>query len=298
MIIYHSGLTVDAVQAYNKLYPDVKLNAMFSYGRRKRQINNLFLRHREIIGKAMMDSGTFTRFLNEEKFKDVITFEGYLAYLKIFAKKDKVDHYLNFDLDYSREGFETNLRYLNLMEKEGFHPIPVIHDCYNNEEISHYINHGYKYLAIGSKELKCGTIDDLYLIVNEMYQKGIRVHFLGSTIFTKLAYTPVCSCDSSTWAQAGVRKGGQVNYWNPLRSGFDQSDNVFLDYHFLRQYDFLPEFKKYLFEDLGLTIDDLNDKKIRSKTRILNRQVANIHYFTQIEKKINEKHQQLEFIFY
>jgi hypothetical protein len=242
-----------------------------------------------------MDSGTFTRNQNYTKYKDTITFKGYAAYAKNF--EDKVDFYFNFDEDFSEAGFETNYSNQLKLEREGLKPIPVVHNCYS-DEIQQYIDRGYKLIAIGSGELKHASLDDLRMIVEKPYRAGVKVHFLGCTSFDKLAYIPVSSCDASTWGHQSAR--GIVKFWNPLKIGYDKIDEAsFYDIRPKRltknpidHHPFKKQISAYLKSELNFTIDDLRDKE-----GLANREVANLHFFAQLEKIINQKHKEQDFKF-
>jgi hypothetical protein len=242
-----------------------------------------------------MDSGTFAKHNNPSKYEDTITFDGYVPYVKNF--RSKLDFYFNFDEDYDGSGFETN--YLNQlrMEREGLNPVPVVHDCYS-DEIQRYIDDGHKLIAIGSGELKHASLDDLRMIVEKPYRAGVKVHFLGITDFEKLAYIPVYSCDASTYGHQSAR--GRVFYWNPAKPGYKKIDKIsFYDVvptRLLRNpiddYRYKREFAAYIGEELGFSIDDL-----RGKEGLANREVANLHFYAQLEKIINQKHKEQGFKF-
>jgi hypothetical protein len=293
MKIFHAGLTWTVIQKYQMIYPDSRPNDLLSYGRPDRNNTAVMFKNRAKVGKIMLDSGTWTYNQNPQKYKYKITFPGYMAYLSRMA--GRIDYYFNFDLDFSADGFDTNIEYQQELEEAGYRPIPVIHDCYGNE-IQYYIDAGYDYVAIGSGELR-GSLELLQPIVARLHEKCIRVHFLGSTDFEKLAYTPAYSSDSSSWSQAGTRRRGHINFWNPMKSGYDKSENVFLDHKFLATYRFLGIFEEYLHEKLNMDIDDLIDPSLPMKIRILNRQVANLHYFMEIEQIIKVKHAEQGFVF-
>jgi hypothetical protein len=242
-----------------------------------------------------MDSGTFTLNQNPKKFRKIITIDGYKSYMRIFA--DKVDFYFNFDEDFSKSGFATNYGYQIDLEKAGFSPIPIVHDCYGSE-IDTYIDRGHDLIAIGSGELRFAGLDELYRIVNGLYQKGIKVHFLGCTEYQKLAYLPVYSADSTTWNRTGT--SGRIFYWNPNRIGFNKVDKIVLDdkppkrltkYH-IRDYLFRNQLEDYLYYDLKLSTDDL-----LGEDRYFNRSLVNIHYFVLLEELINRKHKEQGFTF-
>jgi len=295
MKIFHSDLTTDVVLKYKQLQPNKPLRALISYGRRDSHHRDLMLKHRGLLDGLIMDSGTFTLNQNPKKFKESITIGGYKSYMGTFA--DKVDFYFNFDEDFSKNGFSTNFGHQIDLERAGLAPVPVVHDCYG-PEIQTYIDRGHKLIAIGSGELKFAGRDELYRIVDGIYQKGIKVHFLGCTEFEKLAYIPVYSADSTTWSRTG--SAGRIFYLNPNRIGHKKLDKIALDdtipkrlvqYH-IRDYLFRNQLEEYLFQELKLSIDDLI-----GENALFNRALANIHYFVLFEEWVNRKHKEQGFTF-
>jgi len=283
------------IMGHLALFPEAVINVLISYGRRNRQEASLFFKNRHLVGKLAADCGTWTLNQNREKNEHRITFEGYKHFLKAFA--DKLDFYVNYDEDFSRKGFETNLAYQLRLEEAGFTPIPVIHDCYG-PEVQYYLDRGYKMLSIGSGELKFGSVQELRIIMEPLYEQGIKVHFLGCTDYEKLAYLPVFSSDSSSWTQAGARD--YVLFWNLARSGFDKTDKVLLTQepstkmkglHY-KVHPFINEFEEYLDRELGFSIEEIvgNGSMV-----ILKRQIINIHYFLDLEAQVNKKHAELGF---
>ena len=295
MKIFHSDLTTEVVLKYKELQPNKPLNGLISYGRLGYDHYNLMICYRYLLKGLIMDSGTYTLFQDPKKHCETITFKGYMSHLKLFA--DKVDFYFNFDEDFSAEGFEKNFGYQLDLESEGYRPIPVIHDCYG-PEIQCYIDRGHKLVAIGSGELAFASQDELYRIVSNLYEKGVRVHFLGCTKYEKLAYIPVYSADSTTWNRAST--SGRINYWNPVRIEDNKKDEIVLDkvpkrltkFH-IRDYPFRRQFEEYLWTELRLTLDDL----LVGEKRLLYRTLVNIHYFVLLEELINQKHKQQGFSF-
>lgn len=295
MKIFPSDLRTEVVLEYKNLFPNKPLRGLISYGRRGNDQRNLMLRYRQLFDDLIMDSGTFTLFNNPDKYRKVITSRGFKAYLKLFA--DYVDFYFNFDEDFSAEGFENNLGYQLDLESEGYRPVPVIHDCYG-PEIQFYVDRGYKLVAIGSGELAHASQDELYRIVSDLYDKGVKVHFLGCTAYQKLAYLPVYSADSTTWNRTGT--SGRIFYWNPKRYGDNKKDDITLSLrvpmknrkYVIWDYGFRQQLEDYLWSELKLTIDDLYGKK-----RLLNRALVNIHYFVLLEELINQKHKEQGFTF-
>jgi len=66
-MIYHAGLTSKAVLAYRNLYPNIKLKAMISYGRRGKHNHKFLFEHHKLLGGLACDSGTWTLNQNPKK---------------------------------------------------------------------------------------------------------------------------------------------------------------------------------------------------------------------------------------
>jgi hypothetical protein len=277
------------------LKPDEKIHALISYGRRNKDSAYFLVENRTIVDGLVMDSGTWTRNNNPTKYEDTITLEGYIPYVKNFQAK--LDFYFNFDEDFDGNGFEIN--YLNQlrMQREGLSPVPVVHDCYS-DEIQRYIDDGHKLIAIGSGELKHASLDDLRMICEKIYRAGVKIHFLGVTKFEKLVFIPVYSCDASTWNHSST--SGKVHFWNPKKIGRRKIETIRFTFkseeRFLKDYvDNHPSkwvIAEYLKTELGFTLDEL--KGIEGHN---NRVVANLHFFAQLEKIINQKHKEQGFKF-
>ncbi len=297
MKIFHSGIEDKVILMYKKLHPNKPFRVLISFGRTGYINSQLMLYCPHLVDGLIMDSGTYTLYQNPRKHRDFITLKGYEAYLKLFA--GNVDFYFNFDEDFSTGGFAKNFGNQLYLERADLNPVPVIHNCYK-DEIDIYIDRGYELVSIGSGELKFANQDELYRIVNGIYQKGVKVHYLGCVAFEKLAYIPVWSADSTTCNR--VSTSGRILWWNPGRDGYNKKDDITLSnrvpkrrvkYH-IRDYQFLPELEDYLWSELGLTIDDLYAK---GKNRLINRTLVNIHYFVLLEELINQMHKNQGFTF-
>jgi hypothetical protein len=290
------GVSTKALLAYHKIYPEERPNLLVSYARLTRDTADFLFKHRGKIGRVVLDSGTFSLVNNPQEYANSVTLQGYRAYLKQLGHH--FDFYFNFDQDYSRAGFPVNLSNQLFLEEAGLSPIPVVHDCYS-AEIPYYINQGYKLVAIGSGELRNQGVTELYRIVNKLYSRGIKVHFLGCTEYEKLAKVPVYSADSATWTQTGTR--GQLMYWNPNLSGADKTEKIRFVYDLPRRLmtkhiDGHPDWldiERYLNRELGYTIKDLKGSKGYFK-----RLVANIHFYVKLEKRIAAVHRQQDFKFW
>jgi hypothetical protein len=290
------GVSTKALLAYHSKHSQERPNLMLSYAYRSKHLGGFIFKYRSLIGSLILDSGTYSLNTKSEVFADIVTFDGYRSFLKHGSQY--YDFYFNFDQDFSRNGFEINLCNQLQLEDGGLKPVPVVHDCYG-DEIQYYIDHGYELVSIGSGELRDENIFELYRIVDKLYSKGIKVHFLGCTDYQKLAYVPVYSADSSTWTQAASR--GHLLYWNPLKPGIDKKDKICFVYglqkkHMKNHIDNHPhreEVEGYLNDQLGYSIQEL-----KGTSGSLKRSVANIHYYVQLEKRIAAKHRELGFRFW
>lgn len=295
-MIYLVDVSSKELQAYHAIHPGEHPNLLLSYARLSKDTGKLMFADRHLIGSLIMDSGTYSLNSNPQKHADKVTLARYKAYLQSVGRY--FDFYFNFDQDFSRSGFSVNMANQLELEQEGLKPVPVVHDCYS-DEIKHYIDHGYEIIAIGSAELRDADVYELHRIVDKMYSKGIKVHFLGCTDYEKLAYVPIYSADSATWKQAASR--GHLLYYNPLKSGIDKKDKICFVYdlpgrlmrNHIDDHPHQHEVETYLHRELGYSIPELKGSAGR-----LNRQMANIHYYVQLEKRIAEKHRELEFRFW
>jgi len=292
-MIYLVDVTSKALLEYNKLQPLELPNLLFSFARLSRNVGNVIFKYRSLIGGVILDSGTFTLVENPRKFSRSINLRAYRAYLQHVGHC--FNFYFNFDEDYSRNGFDVNLRNQLDLEKAGLNPVPVVHDC-NGDEISYYIANKHKYpiVAIGSGELENANVAVLKRIVDRLYSNGVKVHFLGCTRFEKLAKLPVFSADSSTWKHSGSK--GPLLYWNPHKHSFDKKDEIWIGQpdskkqaaKWIGCHPQKQEIQEYLERELKYTLGDF--KKRHGHTKML---VANMHYYVQLEKRIAAEHRKL-----
>lgn len=297
-MIHLVDVSTKALLSYHKLYPNERPNVLFSFARLSRDLAKLSSQYRHLIGSLILDSGTFSLNQNPARFSKKVTLPKYSSYL--LQLRSRFDFYFNFDRDFSINGFDENLDNQLYLEKLGLNPVPVVHDC-NGGEIPYYIKNKDRYpiVAIGSGELAKSNIPELYRIVDKLYSKDIKVHFLGCTRYAKLANLPVFSADSTTWQHC--RSGLPLFYWNSEKSGENKQDPVWvrtvpagksIKNHIDRHPQRL-EIQKYLERELKYTIDDF--RKPGAYTKLL---VANMHYYVQLEKRIAEEHRKLGFKFW
>ena len=112
----------------------------------------------------------------------------------------------------------------------------------------------------------------------------------GST-FDWLCQLPIASCDTSSWAKAGVY--GFITYWNPHEDSFNKSHRIYIsgpvkpskrnEYHFVT-YPWRTELEDYLRNTFGYTYQKLcgyGDKYYM--------QVVNTRFYVELERRINEE---------
>jgi hypothetical protein len=253
--------------------------------------SEFFLRtHRDKIGSIILDSGTWT--LNHKK-SDAgirITLEGYKNYAKAFGHL--FEFYFNFDSNFTDEGFGENIFNQIRLEEAGLHPVPVIHDIYE-DEIPYYIEKKYPLVALGSAQIT--DIYSLEMVVDRLQRAGIQIHLFGNTSFDFLSTLPIFSCDSTSWMARSAH--GFIRYWNPHNKGLNKTDEIYLEEYLnaldkkkitISGYPFRKDLEEFLGKELELTIEDLYRDKF-------NQWLVNTHYFAELEKRLNEIHRKKGF---
>ncbi len=287
MRIYHAGLTKKVLLRYHALYPERKLNVLFSHGRPNSEADDFHTKYKSYVNSLILDSGTWT--LNSSKNKPVIniTRETYLDYLQSF--KQFYEFYFGFDEDYNKKGFYTNDEHQRFLKAAGLRPIPVIRDI-DGEEVDYYINMNHNFLAIGSSEVV--NAERIHSIVWRLFKQSIKVHLFGTTRFEYLIDAPVFSCDSSNWVRVG--NDDRILFWNEENLKRNKGKSLYLETYacpikkkatMYMDYEYKVDVDKYLEEELGVTYTDLQGKK-RLETRAL----VNLHYFVKLEELITAYH--------
>lgn len=290
MVIYHSGLTAEALLKYQAVFPDYKPYVMLSYGRPTAENNRLCVKYRDSIGGVALDSGAWT--LNASKKNPGVNINVHSYALFLGQMKELYDFYLNLDSNFKKDGFKENWANQRYLEKRGLFPVPVIHN-WDGEEADFYIQKGYSKVAVGSGELRGGKVDILRPKVERLVDAGVSIHFLGSAQYDLLAYLPVESCDVSTIEQAGGR--GYILYWNRNKTTPDQTESIFMEdrgplTHGRLYYTDYPEpgvLDSHL-ATLGLTYQDLMGRNWE-----INRMIVNLHYYRELEMAIRAKRRDL-----
>jgi hypothetical protein len=292
MRIFNASVNLNVLLRYHDLFPSRRLNILKSFGNIDHEMSSFAITHRDKFGGFILDSGVWT--LNNARSVDtaninVITYRDYLL-----SHGHHFEFYFNFDEIFFENGFGVNWSNQVQLQNAGLKPVPVVHDIYNNE-ISTYIDAGYKRIALGSAQIK--SVNQMAHAMRQFDGKGIKVHLFGNTTFDYLAYFPITTADSTTSIKTAAF--GNILYWNPQKDGDNKTDLIYLDerlragkkkrVHF-DDYKFLADLEAYLDENFGLTYDDLigpesNDFKT----------LVNAHYFVLLEEVINQLHKQQGF---
>ena len=292
MKLYHASLFLTVFLNFIKLFPDINLNILISYAILNSDIEAFCKRFRDKIDGLILDSGTWTANHSKSVVQGMINLKGYIRYLLWF--KELFDGYFNFDIDHSEKGSETNLDNQLQMEAVGLRPIPVIHQIYG-DEISFYIDQGYKHVALGSAQIR--TEDTLEGVMDKLEPAGVDVHLFGHTKFDLIANFPIASCDSTAWATTGSY--GHIKYWNPKKDGVNKTDQIYLDEYMssdkehkvtFSNYEFREDLENYLHDTFGLTYLDLLGHK-----GAYNKMLVNTYYFVQLERIVNQIHREKGF---
>jgi len=296
--IYLSSFRAKSLMLYRS-YPhfeDSEVNILGSYGTANSDYHQVLYEHPELFNNAILDSGAFT--INNPNNKSVnnrLTLEGFKVYSK--HTKDKFKFIINYDEDFTTNGFEKNHENLKELEKAGIAVIPVIHDyeAENFDEIDFYLRHGYDLIALGYAVHKKSKVKES---VKRITKYGCRVHVLGITAYDDLKDLPVHFCDSSNWTQAVMF--GYIYYWNEKKklkkqSVQDKTDTIrFWDKddqdgkpgYYYNDYPFKSDLDHYLKKLFGFTWVDLYGPE-----KHVNREVVNIHYHVFLQHKLREYHQ-------
>lgn len=291
MKIFQASFNEDILLKYLEFYPDRKPNVLISFGILNTNFESFLIKNRGKIGGIILDCGAWT--LNSSKGVTHISLNSYIKYLKRFGHL--FDFYFSLDEDFEETGFGTNVYNQSRLEDEGLTPVPVVHDLYGSE-IDYYIENKYPIVAIGSKQAK--NISHLSIVIGKFYKAGIKVHLFGNSSYKYISKLPIFYCDSSSWAQAGAF--GRINYWNPQIRNEDKTDAIYVGEYqrtndkggkTFMTYEFKLELKQYLKDNFDITYSDL-----LGPNGALLKQIVNLHYYMELEKITNDKHQKLGFI--
>gem|GEM_PF-601845 len=284
MQLYHASLFLNILRYYYEIFRE-PLNVLLSFAIMGSDTKGFLQTHRNMVASIIADSGAWS----VAKGKSNITLEQLISYLQLWGRC--FDRYFNFDTDFSDRGFANNIANQLLMERAGLTPVPVVHNFYDRE-IDDYIDSGkYEWLALGSSQsTKFKAISDAVYRIKKR-NPAIKIHWFGGSTFDWLCQLPIASCDTSSWAKAGVY--GFITYWNPHEDSFNKSHRIYIsgpvkpskrnEYHFVT-YPWRTELEDYLRNTFGYTYQKLcgyGDKYYM--------QVVNTRFYVELERRINEE---------
>ena len=158
----------------------------------------------------MIDSGAFTKFNSKTQYKH-ITLENYCNFLKIYG--DQCEKYVMLDVIANEEESKRNYEY---MLDEGLNPMFVL-TMFDNEwsYLKEAVQHNPHVCVAGGVTTKSDWIVKRY---QDVYRKSqAKIHALGYVTYPKMFQLPLCSVDSSSWAQSSQMYGGIVWFDNGLK---------------------------------------------------------------------------------
>ncbi len=284
MRLYQASLTLAVLKEYFKLFLE-PLNVLLSIALIGGDARGFLIDYRHMVKSIVADSGAWSVAKSDLDF----SIHALIAYLKLWGYL--FDFYFSYDINFSDQGFDENYQNQLEMEKEGLHPVPVIHNFFNFE-IDFYLNsRKYPWLALGSAQSK--SFADFEHAVYRIKRKDptVRIHWFGGSRYEWLIQTPVASCDTSSWAKTG--SFGSIIYWNENVVGAYKGHTIYVggymkdkddrSYHFVT-YPWRNELEEYLWKTFGFEYPDLlgyDDK--------LNMQLINTRYYADLERRINEE---------
>ena len=284
MRLYQASLNLIVLKKYFELFLE-PLNVLLSIALIGGDTRGFLIDYRHMVETIVADSGAWS----VAKSNLAFSIDALISYLRMWGHL--FDLYYSFDTNFSDQGFNDNYENQLKMEKEGLHPVPVIHNFFNFE-IDFYMSSGkYPWLALGSAQSK--NFADFEYAVNRIKGKdpNVKIHWFGGSRFDWLIQTPVASCDTSSWARTGGF--GSIRYWNDHVEGLYKGHTIYVggymkdkddgSYHFVT-YPWRKELEEYLWETFRLQYMDLlgyDDK--------FNMQLVNTRFYAELERRINEE---------
>ena len=158
----------------------------------------------------MIDSGAFTKFNSKTQYKH-ITLENYCNFLKIYG--EMCEKYVMLDVIANESESKKNYEY---MLSEGLNPMFVF-TMFDNEwsYLKEAVSMNQHICVAGGVTTKSDWIVKRY---QDVYLKTqAKIHALGYVTYPKMFQLPLCSVDSSSWAQSSQMYGGIVWFDNGLK---------------------------------------------------------------------------------
>jgi hypothetical protein len=284
MRIYHASLTLLVLRRYYDIFKE-PLNVLLSIGTIGNNTKRFLVDCRHMQDRVICDSGAWSATHGKK-----LSVKQVISYFKRWGTKFFL--IFNFDNDFSDRAFKNNYGNQLKLEKEGLSPVPVVHNFFDFE-IDFYMSlQKYPWLALGSSQST--QFDDFRYAVDRIKWEDstTKIHLFGGSKYEWLAQTPVASCDTTTWAQAG--KFGYIYFWNEAKRAFYKADKVRITgylnpkkddgiYHFAT-YPWRKELEEYLDNTFGFEYGDLCGYE-----GTYNMQVVNTRYFVELERRVNKE---------
>ena len=287
--LYHASPSLRILKRYYETF-GTPLNVLLSVAYNQQEFPGFLIDYRHMVNSLIADSGAWS--VAHENSN--LTIEALIVHLKMWGHL--YDLYFNFDTDFSDKGFDNNIANQLRMEKEGLNPVPVVHNFFD-DEIPYYVQSGkYDWLALGSKQSK--NFEDFQYAIDRIKKWGnpkIKIHWFGGARYEWLVRVPIASCDITTWTMAGAF--GFIQYWNeefddPYKMNKiyiggrirEESDEDKKRQFLFTQYPWKRQLEEYLDTTFGLTFGDLCGHQDKE-----NIQLINLHYFTELERHVNEE---------
>lgn len=291
MKIFNAGMTLPALMGFCQRYPHHKPDVLLSYPLLP-TIPRLFThKHRHLIGGLFLDNGAFGANQPDSTLDADELYAKFKTYCE-YSGKDW-DLVFSFDRNFGLNGYAENMEYQKELEQLGIPVVTTLHNIYN-DDVNKIIARGlpeHKVVAIGQcdgREIYANIKDP----VMKIYNAGGKVHFFGAINFDLFCRLPIYTCDASSWSKYPAY--GFVLYWNPKREKLNKTDKLYFPKlqdgrpssgaQYYNTYEYLKDFKEYLWNNLKFQIRDLLGDNNED-----NRRIANIFYYSQLEKIIGEK---------
>jgi|GEM_PF-1275328 len=291
MKIFNAGMTIPALMGFCQRYPHHKPDVLLSYPLLPPNPKVFTHKHRRLIGKLFLDNGAFGANQPNSTIDANELYTEFLTYCE-YSGKDW-DIIFSFDRNFGLNGYAENLKYQEELEQLGIPVVTTLHNIYN-DDVEKIIARGlpeHKVVAIGQCDGR-EIYANIKAPVMKIYNAGGKVHFFGAINFDLFCRLPIYTCDASSWSQYPAY--GIVSYWNPKNPGENKTDKIYFPKlqegtppsgcQYYGTYGYLKDFKEYLQNNLGFGIDDLLGIEAED-----NRRIANIFYYSQLEKIIEEK---------
>ena len=284
MRIYQASMSLAILKKYFELFSE-KLNILLSIALIGGETKGFLVDYRNMVDSIVADSGAWS----VAKGKSMLSIDAVIAYFKQWGHL--FEKYFNFDTNFSDKGFKDNYSNQRKMEKEGLHPVPVVHNFFDSEIDFYMSSEKHPWLALGSAQSK--SLNDLQYAVDRIKRKDptVKIHWFGGSRYDWLIQTQLASCDTSSWVKTG--SFGDILYWNNHKEGLNKADRIYVGgyvkdeddryYHFVN-YPWRKELEEYLDKNFGFEYGDLLGYEDQ-----FNIQLVNTRFYAELEKRVNQE---------